>query len=194
MSEFVDAIQTIVEQTQGNMYLIFILLGIMLGVLILKMLTGNLIYRFGIIPRHPATLIGIVCAPFIHANFNHFFFNAVAFFVLSDFLLISGPDLYFKVSAYIMFFSGLLTWGCARPGVHIGASGIITGYWSFLILNAYAQGGIISIILGLVSLYYFSGIFFGIFPGEKGTSWEGHLFGLIAGIITNYGLHLGLLP
>lgn len=193
MNEFVNAIQTIVTQTQDNLYLIFLILGIMLGVLILKTLTGHFIYRFGIIPRDPRTLMGIICSPFIHANFNHYFFNAIAFFVLSDFLLISGPDFYFKISTYILLLSGILTWCFARPGVHIGASGVITGYWSFLVLNAYAEGGIIPIILGFVSLYYFAGIFFGIFPGKKGTSWEGHLFGLIAGILTNYGLHLNLL-
>jgi membrane associated rhomboid family serine protease len=193
MNELVNALQTIVDQTQHNMYLIFVLLGIMLAVLILTKLTGTMLYRFGIFPRKPYGLLGILFSPFIHADFNHFFFNAIPFFVLSDFILVAGTPLYFKVSAYITFLSGLLTWCFARPGVHIGASGVITGYWAFLMLNVYSDGGVIPIMLGVVSVYYFAGIFFGIFPTQKGVSWEGHLFGLLAGLLTNYGLHLGLL-
>ena len=83
-----------------------------------------------------------------------------------------------------MLISGFLVWCFAKPGLHVGASGLITGYWAFLVCDIYQQGSIISIILGALSLYYFAGIFLGIIPGKKGVSWEGHLFGLIAGVLT----------
>lgn len=53
-------------------------------------------------------------------------------------------------------------------------------------INIYQQGGITAFILGFICIYYFAGIFLGIFPGQKGVSWEGHLFGLIAGLVTSY--------
>ncbi|HAT8247575.1 TPA: rhomboid family intramembrane serine protease, partial [Legionella pneumophila] len=67
---------------------------------------------------------------------------------------------------------------------------LITGYWGFLVYNIYQTGTLTTIILGLLSLYYFAGIFLGIFPGEKGVSWQGHLFGLLAGFLTSYLLEI----
>ena len=66
------------------------------------------------------------------------------------------------------------------------AIGVITGYWGFLVANVYQQETIMSAILGIICFYYFAGIFLGIFPREKSVRWEGHLFGLVAGIATSF--------
>lgn len=194
MNDFVIAIQKIVEETQHNLYFICLVLAVMWGVFIFTKLTNNRLLILGVYPRHAFGLVGIICSPFLHANFNHLFFNSIPFFVLSDFVLIEGLDVYFQVSIYIILISGILTWTFARSALHVGASSLITGYWSYLILNTYSQGGIIAIFLAIICVYFFAGIFFGIFPREKGVSWEGHLFGLLAGLLTSYGLYLGLLP
>lgn len=86
----------------------------------------------------------------------------------------------------ITILSGTLIWLFAKTGVHIGASALITGYWGLLVSDILQQGTVTAIILGIISLYYFAGIFFGIFPSKKGVSWEGHLFGLLAGFATSY--------
>ena len=39
-----------------------------------------------------------------------------------------------------------------------------------------------SIVLALIIMILYAGLFEGIFPGKEGISWEGHLFGGIAGI------------
>ncbi len=83
----------------------------------------------------------------------------------------------------------MLIWCFGKRGLHVGASAVITGYWALLISDIYSSGTLTAIILGLLSLYYFTGIFLGIFPGKKGVSWEGHLFGLLAGLATGYFLH-----
>ena len=145
---------------------------------------------FGIYPRRLRGLPGIMFAPFLHADFNHFFFNAIPLFVLADFMLLYGFNFFIKASLAIILLSGSLLWLFGRNAIHIGASALITGYWAYLVINTYHQGGLLAITLGIVCVYYFSGIFFGIFPMRRGVSWEGHLFGLIAGILTNYGFFL----
>jgi membrane associated rhomboid family serine protease len=194
MNELIQAIFTIVDQTKQNMTILFILLGVMWGVFILTQLTGKRLLFFGIIPRHVIGLPGIFLSPFLHANTNHIFFNSIPFFILSNFLLIQGLNVYLNVTLYITLLSGLLVWLFARPAIHVGASGLITGYWSYLMLDAYTQGGALTILLAIVCVYYFAGIFFGIFPQQRGVSWEGHLFGLVAGMLVNYGLIQGVLP
>lgn len=189
MSELVNAILTIVEQTQNNLYLVFGILGALWIAFFLTILSGRTLLILGIFPRNPFGLLGIIFSPLLHANFNHIFFNSIPLFLLSDFMLIDGVEHFINTTIYITLISGLLTWLFGRKAIHIGASGLITGYWSYLVINSYHTGGVMAIILGIICIYYFAGIFFGIFPSEKGVSWEGHLFGFIAGIIVNYGLN-----
>ena len=186
MNEFITTIQYIVSQTQQHLAFLLILIASLFAVLIVSKLTGNRLLLLGIHPRRLIGLPGIFCAPFLHGNFNHLFFNAIPLLVLGDFVLLFGQTVFLKVTLAIIVLSGSLTWLLGRPAIHIGASSLITGYWSFLLINMYQQGGVMNIILGVICVYYFAGIFLGIFPSEKGVSWEGHLFGLIAGIATSY--------
>ncbi|MBL7479956.1 rhomboid family intramembrane serine protease [Legionella bononiensis] len=190
INELGSSLDLIIIQTQNNSRTLGIILLIPWSVFFISHFITKRILLLGIIPRHLRGLPGIICAPLLHANFNHIFFNSIPLLVLSNFILINGLYYYLVVTFFITVLSGLAIWCFAKPGLHIGASALITGYWGFLISNIYQQGTLTTVILGLVSLYYFAGIFFGIFPREKGVSWEGHLFGLLAGLATSYLLTL----
>lgn len=194
LEELNASVDLIISQTQANKNILAIILLIPWSIYFLNLLLRNQLLYLGIIPRHLFGLLGIVFAPFLHANFNHLFFNSIPLIILSNFLLINGLSYFLVASASIILLSGFLIWCFAKPGIHIGASSLITGYWALLVSNIFQQGTITAIILGLISLYYFFGIFLGIFPSKKGVSWEGHLFGLLAGFATNYLInHCGLL-
>ena len=181
-----NSLNLIISQTQMNAHTLMIILFIPWFIFFVSILSGKRLLWLGIIPRHLIGLPGIICAPLLHANFNHIFFNSIPLLVLSDFLLIHGLDYYIYVTLMITILSGVLIWCFGVPGIHLGASAVITGYWALLVSNIYEQGTLTAIILGLLSLYYFAGIFLGIFPGKKGVSWQGHLFGLMAGLATSY--------
>ena len=186
MNEFVDSANLIVTQTKSNLLSLALITLIPWVVFFITRVVSDQFLLLGIFPRRVYGIPGIFFAPLLHANFNHLFFNTIPFVVLSNFILISGLHYYLTVTFMITLFSGVAIWCFGKPGLHIGASALITGYWGFLITNIYQHGTIMTIILGLLSLYYFSGLFLGIFPSEKRISWEGHLFGLLAGIATSY--------
>lgn len=182
------SLDLIITQTKSNAPTLAIILCIPWFVYILNALAGKRLFWLGIFPRRLHGLIGIVFAPLLHANFNHLFFNSIPLVVLSNFILIDGLHLFLWVTGIIGLLSGVLIWCFGKTGLHIGASALITGYWGYLVSNILQQGSFKAIILGLISLYYFAGIFLGIFPGKKGVSWEGHLFGLLAGIAASYAM------
>lgn len=186
IDELMSSFNVIIAQTQNNVQVLGLILLVPWTFFFISHFINKNILLLGIIPRHIRGLPGILCAPLLHANFNHIFFNSIPLLVLSNFILIDGLHYYLLVTVFITVLSGIAIWCFAIPGLHIGASALITGYWGFLICNIYQQGTLTTVILGLLSLYYFAGIFFGIFPREKGVSWQGHLFGLLAGIVTSY--------
>ena len=187
MLETVNAgLDLIISQTKANASTLAVILFVPWLVFALNAIVGKRLFWLGIFPRRLHGLWGILFSPFLHANFNHLFFNSIPLLVLSNFVLIDGLPIFLEVTAIIMLLSGLLLWCFGKSGLHIGASALITGYWGFLVSNILQQGTFKAIILGVISLYYFAGIFLGIFPGKKGVSWEGHLFGLLAGLAASY--------
>ena len=186
LDELNASLDSIISHTQSNAHSLTIILAIPWIVFFITQLTGNRLLLLGIMPRRLYGLPGIFFAPVLHLNVNHIFFNSIPLVVLSNFLLIHGLTYFLYVTLSITVLSGLLIWCFAKPGLHIGASAVITGYWGLLVINIYQEGTVTAVILGAICLYYFAGIFFGVLPGKKGVSWEGHLFGLIAGLTTSY--------
>ncbi|MBS0350238.1 MAG: rhomboid family intramembrane serine protease [Proteobacteria bacterium] len=186
LQELALALQAIVQSIQDN-YLLLLWIAIVLWlVLLINKLMGYRLNFLGIVPRTASGLIGILFAPLLHASANHLFFNIIPLLALAGFILIAGTTLFWKVTVCIILFSGILTWLLGRRAIHIGASALVTGYWGYLLFNAYRHPSMMAFILAIICVYYFGGIFLGLFPSEERVSWEGHLFGFVAGIATNY--------
>ena len=190
LSDINTSLNLIIDQTSNNLPILAKIIAIPWSIFFINLLLNHRLFYLGIIPRRLIGLPGILFAPLLHSNFNHLFFNTIPLLVLSDFILINGLQYFVIVTLSITCLSGALIWCFARSGIHIGASALISGYWSLLISDIYLQGSATALILGGLSLYYFAGIFLGVFPQGKGISWEGHLFGLIAGLFTSYLLHI----
>lgn len=186
LSELNASLSLIINQTKNNAPFLSDIFCLLWGVFFLNFLLGKRLLFLGIIPRNILGIPGIIFAPLLHADFNHLFFNTIPLIVLSNFLLIDGINYFLQVTVLITIISGILIWTFAKPGIHVGASSVITGYWALLISNVFQQGTLTALILGFICIYYFIGIFYALFPSKQGISWEGHIFGLIAGIITAY--------
>jgi len=186
MEQIALVLQTLIATIHDNFEL---LLGIILSLWLLLFINKMLGYRlnyWGIIPRTGRGVIGIFFSPVLHGDANHLFFNTFPLMVLACFVLTGGRTLFWQVTLTIILLSGVLIWLFGRRAIHIGASALITGYWGYLLINAYNQPSLMTIALAAVCVYYFGGLFFGLFPSEEKVSWEGHLFGCLAGIAANY--------
>ncbi len=147
----------------------------------------NFILRYrlnflGIWPRKLWGLPGIFFAPFLHGSFEHLFFNSIPLFILVNILLVYGFHFFFWLSFIIILAAGAGTWLLGRPGVHVGASGIVMGYWGFLLTQSILYPSALTVISGLLCLYYLGSLWLNLLPGGLRTSWEGHLFGCLAGV------------
>ena len=181
-----DSLLQLATSIKENLPFMLSLLGVLWGVFILNQLLGKRLCIFGILPRKAIGIPGIALHPFLHANFGHLFFNSIPIFVLGSLILIMGQQTFICVTLGVTLMSGTAIWLLGRPGIHLGASTVIMGYWSFLLINAYQHPTITTVIIGIISLYYFAGLFLALFPAEGNVSWEGHVFGFLAGIAANY--------
>lgn len=138
---------------------------------------------FGIRPRDVDSLPGIFAAPFLHGNFAHLIGNTVPFLLFGWLVLLHGGRDFVVVSLLAMLIGGLGTWLIGAPGVHIGASGVIFGYFGYLLLRGWYRRSVGSILLSLGLGVVYGGLLFGVLPGQAGISWEGHLFGFLGGAL-----------
>lgn len=183
---FIDEFTQNVESLQIHMPFLLTIIGILWAIHFVNVMMGHRLNLLGILPRNTHSLLGIVFAPWLHGDFPHLLFNSIALFPLMGLVLLSGYQVFLAVSIIVILISGILIWLFGRKGIHVGASAAIMGYWAFLLISAIHHPTGMSVLLGLVSLYYFAGLAFSLVPGEKGVSWEGHLFGAISGVIAAY--------
>lgn len=137
----------------------------------------------GIYPRRAFGLPGILFCPFLHGSATHLLVNMLMLSTLSVMILAHGYLFYIHLSIWIVLVSGLAIWLFARPGIHIGASALVMGYFGFLLAHGLLHPSLLSVFLLLVCLYYFSGLFTSLLPAGRTVSWEGHVFGFVAGAL-----------
>jgi membrane associated rhomboid family serine protease len=148
-----------------------------------NILTGRWLNQFSIIPRDVNYIGYIFTSPWLHATLTHFISNIIPFAVLSFLLMQFGLKRYCIVSLLLMIMTGLLVWLFAREARHIGASGIIYGYFGYLLLAGFLSKRIWLAVISLAVLLLYGGMIWGVLPTQPYISWESHLFGFISGLV-----------
>ena len=144
---------------------------------------------YGVKPRTITGLRGILFMPFLHRGFGHLLANTIPIIVLGWLVMIRRTADIFAVAAVTMLVGGLGIWLFgASNSVHVGASGLIFGFFGFLLARAYFERSLAAIALAIVVFLLYGGIIWGVLPGQDGISWLGHLFGFIGGILAAYWL------
>ncbi|MBI8988748.1 rhomboid family intramembrane serine protease [Corynebacterium sp. CCM 8863] len=153
------------------------------GVFLLNILSGGYLNSFGIRPLDPAFLPTILSAPFLHADFAHIMGNTTVGVVAAFLIGLSGKRTFFEVTMICMVVGGLGAWLLGGVGTnHIGASGVVYGWMSYLMVRGFYNRSLGQILVGVILVFSFSGMVYGFLP-QAGLSWQGHLFGAVGGVI-----------
>ncbi len=97
--------------------------------------------------------------------------------------MLHGRQTFFEISIIIILVGGTALWLFGRSSYHVGASGLIFGYFGYLVSRAWYERSLKSIMMAFVTIFLYGGIIWGLLPIFSRISWEGHLFGLLAGIL-----------
>ncbi len=130
---------------------------------------------------------GIVVAPLLHADWAHLLANSVPFLVLGCLVAVEGARRFWAVTAIVAVVGGLGTWLVNAPGtLTVGASGLVFGYFGYVVMRVFAPGRVAHRILYAVIAVVVIGLYggtmlAGVFGVADGVSWQGHLFGAIGG-------------
>ncbi len=159
--------------------------------------TGHQLDRNGIRPLETDGLSGILFAPLLHSNWEHLVANTGPALVLGFLMTLAGLSRFIFATAIIWIVGGFGTWLIGNIGAptyngvvvetnHIGASGLIFGWLTFLIVFGFFTRKVWEIVVGVVVLFIYGSILLGVLPGTFGVSWQGHLCGAAAGVLAAY--------
>lgn len=158
--------------------------------------SGHRLDENGIRPLETDGLWGILFAPLLHANWGHLAANTGPALVLGFLVTLAGLSRFLWATAIVWIVGGFGTWlignlgsSCGLESDHIGASGLIFGWLTFLLVFGFFTRSGWQIIIGLLVLVAYGGVLWGAVPVLNvcgGVSWQGHLCGGIAGVLAAY--------
>jgi membrane associated rhomboid family serine protease len=174
---------------KDEIYLSFKWVAVLVLVEIINAFFGHSLNNLGIHPREVIGLPGIVLSPLLHSDYLHLVSNILPLALFAVLVMQHGIVRFWLATFVIVVVGGGMVWLLGRGGaVHIGASGLIFGYFSFLIVAGIRSGDIKLLVIAIAVGFFYGGIIFGVLPREALISWEAHLFGLIAGILAAFWL------
>lgn len=137
---------------------------------------------FGIHPRSPIGLVGIIVSPMVHKNIEHLVSNTFPLLFLGGVLFYFYPRIAVTVFFRAYIWTNILVWLFARNANHIGASGLIYGIAFFLIFFGLLRKDFMSLLISIITILLYGGVFYGVLPTDPVISWESHFGGALVGI------------
>jgi membrane associated rhomboid family serine protease len=138
---------------------------------------------FGILPHNVSRLPEIFTAPFLHVSWQHIEGNTVPLFVLGVLAAYRGIKKFLLMTLIVAVVSGLAVWLFQSGGLTVGASGLIFGYFGYVVARGFFDRNLLDIGVGIVAGLLYWTILQVAIPGTPGISWIGHLGGLFGGLL-----------
>ena len=139
--------------------------------------------QYGLIARQPGRLPEIFTAPLLHFSWAHIEGNSGPLFVFGFLAAYRGVIRFLWLTLIVALTSGLAVWLFQGADLQtVGASGMIFGYFGYVVLRGIFDRHLIDTLIGLVMAASFAYLVTVALPGTPGVSWLDHLGGLVGGI------------
>ena len=168
----------------NGLLVVAVMVAIMWLLEIVDVIAGHRLDAYGIEPRSAEGLPEVVSAPFLHLGFAHLVSNTVPFAVMGAAIALGGAVRVLLVTAIVTLVSGLGVWLIAPAGTTtLGASGLVFGYATYLLLRGVFNRSVLEIAIGLVvGAVWGTALLGGLLP-QEGISWQAHFFGAVGGVL-----------
>lgn len=139
----------------------------------------------GLVARDYGSLVNILTSPFVHANLDHLMGNALPLFSLGLIAAIPSPKRFLLMTLVVIVVGGLGIWLTSPANtVTIGASGVVFGYFSYLLLRGLVDRRPADVLVSIgIAIAYGSYMWTAVGIGVTGVSWQGHVSGLVGGVV-----------
>lgn len=172
------------ERAKTAAAVMFIWVGLLWLIECVDVMTHHALDTFGIVPQQIGELRDIIPAAFIHFGFDHVAANSLPLLVLGFLAGLRGIGRLLSVVFVIIMASGGGVWLVAPPHTNTaGASGVVFGLFGYLLVRGFVDRRLIDIAVGLIVAVAYGSILWGVLPTAQGVSWQGHLFGLVGGVV-----------
>ena len=147
------------------------------------MFKKNLANSYGLKPRQGNKLLSPVLAHTLHSNWKHLFGNSIPFTILGSIIALTNVQFFWIATISIMTIGSLGTWLLGAHGSHRGASGLVTGYFGYVVFEGFLNQNPSSALLGIIVGVFYFGLFRSVFGRFKGVSNVMHFFGFVGGLL-----------
>jgi membrane associated rhomboid family serine protease len=141
---------------------------------------------YGIIPHDVARLPDIFTSPFLHFSWSHIEGNSGPLFIFGFLAAYRGVWKFLGVTLVVAITSGLGAWIFESPhSLGAGASGVVFGYFGYIIVRGIFDKHPIDLIVGLVMALCFAYQFTVLLP-QQGIGWQDHIGGVVGGVLAGW--------
>jgi len=158
-----------------------LLIAVLWSVKILEQISEQSFAVYGLRPRSFEGLRGIIATVFLHSDWRHLFNNSVPLLILGWSIFYFYKEVAWKVIMWVIIMGGLWTWISARDSLHIGASGLLYGLFSFLLFSGFIRRNKQLLSISFLVAFLYGSLVWGLLPIDYRVSWESHFWGFVAG-------------
>lgn len=138
-------------------------------------------------PREVAGLLGLLTAPLLHGSAAHLAANASALLILGTLAGAVYPRATVRALPLLWLGSGLGAWLLGEAGSrHLGASGVTHGLMFLVVTLGLLRRDRPSIAAGMIVMLFYGGSVLAVLPHGDGISWQSHLGGALAGVLSGF--------
>jgi membrane associated rhomboid family serine protease len=150
---------------------------------------------YGIRPHDIGALPYLLTAPFLHVSWTHIEGNSGPLFIFGFLAAYRGIGKFAAVTLVVVITSGLAAWffqpahtvvnGVTLQTIGVGASGVVFGYFGYLMVRGIFDRRAIDVLVGAVMALCFAYQFSVLLP-QQGIGWQDHIGGLVGGIASGW--------